>query len=35
VVELHTDSLGESGTDADTLIGMLVANARLIADALG
>jgi zinc/manganese transport system substrate-binding protein len=34
VVELYTESLDESGSDADTLIGMLRANARAIADAL-
>lgn len=34
VVELYTGSLGESGSEAETLIGMLEANARLIADAL-
>lgn len=35
VVELQVGSLGEEGTEAETLIGMLVENARLIADALG
>ena len=35
VVVLHTGSLGEPGTPADTLIGMLEENARLIAEALG
>lgn len=35
VVTLFTDSLGEPGTDADTYVGMLRTNARLIADALG
>lgn len=35
VVELYTDSLGEPGSEADTLIGMLLTNARLIAGALG
>lgn len=34
VVELFTESLGPSGSGADTLAGMLVTNARLIADAL-
>ncbi len=34
VVELYTGSLGEPGSDADTLIGMLVTNARRIAEAL-
>jgi zinc/manganese transport system substrate-binding protein len=32
VVELHTGSLGEPGSDADTLAKMLLANARKIAD---
>lgn len=35
VVELHTDSLGEPGSGADTLIGMLTTNAELLAAALG
>jgi zinc/manganese transport system substrate-binding protein len=35
VVELYTGSLGEPGSEADTLIGMLVTNARRIAEALG
>lgn len=35
VVELYTGSLGESGTDGDTLIGMLAANVKRIAEALG
>ena len=35
VVSLFTGSLGEPGTEADTLIGMLETNARRIADALG
>jgi zinc/manganese transport system substrate-binding protein len=35
VVELYTGSLGEPGSGADTLAGMLVTNARRIADALG
>lgn len=35
VVELHTESLGEPGSGADTLAGMLITDARLIADALG
>ena len=34
VVEMYTGSLGEPGSGADTLIGMLRTNARLIADAL-
>lgn len=34
VVELYTESLGEPGSGADTLIGMLLTDARLIADAL-
>lgn len=34
VVELYTGSLGEPGSGADTLIGMLLADAQLIADAL-
>lgn len=34
VVALHTESLGEPGSDADTLIGLLLSNARLVADAL-
>ncbi|HEY6635360.1 MAG TPA: metal ABC transporter substrate-binding protein, partial [Acidimicrobiia bacterium] len=35
VVELYTESLGEPGSDAETLIGMLLTNSRRIADALG
>jgi zinc/manganese transport system substrate-binding protein len=35
VVELYTGSLGEPGSDGDTLIGMLITNARRIAAALG
>jgi len=35
VVELYTGSLGEPGSDGDTLIGMLETNARRIAAALG
>ncbi|MGB9358301.1 MAG: metal ABC transporter substrate-binding protein [Acidimicrobiia bacterium] len=35
VVELYTGSLGESGTDGDTLIGMLTTNVSRIAEALG
>ncbi len=35
VVELYTESLDEPGTDAGTLIGMLLTNARRIAGALG
>jgi zinc/manganese transport system substrate-binding protein len=34
VVELFTGSLGEPGSGADTLIGMLTTNAQLIAEAL-
>ena len=34
VVELYTGSLGEPGSGADTLIGMLAVNAQRIADAL-
>jgi len=34
VVELYTESLGEPGSGADTLIGMLSTNARRIAEAL-
>ncbi|MBT8164577.1 MAG: zinc ABC transporter substrate-binding protein [Acidimicrobiia bacterium] len=34
VVELYTGSLGEAGSGADTLIGMLRTNARLIVEAL-
>ncbi|MDH3498762.1 MAG: metal ABC transporter substrate-binding protein [Acidimicrobiia bacterium] len=34
VVELYAGSLGEPGSEADTLIGMLRTNAELIADAL-
>lgn len=34
VVELHTESLGEAGSDAATLVGMLQVDARRIADAL-
>ncbi len=35
VVELYTGSLGEPGSGADTLIGILLTNAELIAEALG
>jgi zinc/manganese transport system substrate-binding protein len=35
VVDLYTGSLGEPGSGADTLIGMLLANAEMIAKALG
>lgn len=35
VVELYTGSLGEPGTEGDTLIGMLAANVERIAEALG
>jgi zinc/manganese transport system substrate-binding protein len=34
VVELYTDSLGEAGSGADTLIGMLLTNAERIAGAM-
>ncbi len=34
VIDLYTGSLGEPGSGADTLIGMLVTNAELIAEAL-
>jgi len=35
VVELHTGSLGEPGTESDTLVGLLLSNAETIAEALG
>ena len=35
VVELYTGSLGEPGSGADTLVGMLRVNAQRIAEALG
>ena len=35
VIELFTEALGEPGSGADTLIGMLQTNARLITEALG
>jgi zinc/manganese transport system substrate-binding protein len=35
IVELYTGSLGEPGTEGDTLVGLLRANTRRIADALG
>lgn len=35
VVELHTESLGEEGSGADTYVGMVRTNARRIAEALG
>ena len=35
IVELYTGSLGEPGTEGDTLLGLLRANARRIAEALG
>ena len=35
VIELYTGSLGEPGSGADTLVGMLRVNAQLIAGALG
>lgn len=35
IVELYTGSLGEPGTEGDTLIGLLRANARRVADVLG
>ncbi|MFV9671893.1 MAG: metal ABC transporter substrate-binding protein [Acidimicrobiia bacterium] len=34
IVELYTGSLGEPGTEGDTLLGLLKANARRIAEAL-
>jgi zinc/manganese transport system substrate-binding protein len=34
VITLHTESLGEPGSEADTLIGMLLANARVIVGAM-
>jgi zinc/manganese transport system substrate-binding protein len=34
VVELYTESLGEPGSEADSLVGMLITDARLIAEAL-
>lgn len=34
IVELYTESLGEPGSGAETLTGMLVANATLIAEAM-
>jgi len=35
VIELYTGSLGESGSDGDTLVGMLASNVRRVAEALG
>ncbi|MEA3502802.1 MAG: metal ABC transporter substrate-binding protein [Actinomycetota bacterium] len=35
IVELYTGSLGEPGTEGDSLLGLLRANARRIAEALG
>ncbi len=35
IVELYTGSLGEPGAEGDTLVGLLRANARRIAEALG
>ena len=35
IVELYTGSLGEPGTEGDSLVGLLRANARRIAEALG
>ena len=35
VVELYTGSLGEPGTEGDTLIGMLATNVERVAEALG
>ena len=35
IIELYTGSLGEPGTEGETLLGLLRANARRIADALG
>jgi len=34
VVELYTESLGEPGSEADSLVGMLLTDARLIAESL-
>jgi zinc/manganese transport system substrate-binding protein len=34
VVELYTESLGDPGSEAETLIDLVVSNARLVADAL-
>jgi ABC-type Zn uptake system ZnuABC Zn-binding protein ZnuA len=34
VVQLHTGSLGEPGSGAETLIGMLTSNAQRIAETL-
>jgi zinc/manganese transport system substrate-binding protein len=34
VVELYTESLGEPGSEAATLSGMLISNARKISEAL-
>lgn len=35
VHRLHTDALGEPGSGADTYLGMLESNARIVAEALG
>ena len=35
VVSLYTESLGEPGSGAETLVGMLLTNAELITEALG
>jgi len=35
IVELYTGSLGEPGTEGDSLVGLLRANARRVADVLG
>ncbi len=35
VVTLHTGSLGEAGSEAETYVGMLLDNAALVAEALG
>jgi hypothetical protein len=35
VVELYTGSLGEPGSEGDTLVGMLETNVRRIVEALG
>jgi zinc/manganese transport system substrate-binding protein len=35
VVELHTESLGEPGGDADTYVAMMRTNGQRVAQALG
>ena len=35
VVELYTESLGEPGSGADTVIGMTLTNAQQVAESLG